>query len=86
MFPASKPRRLHAIAAASLALVASSPLTGCLTCAMWRKLDDSKGERVAAAALTPVTVAVDVALFAGYVYLAACENGGCGSCCRRGCR
>jgi hypothetical protein len=86
MFRASKPRRLHAIAAASLALVASSPLTGCLTCAMWKKLDDSKGERVAAAALTPVTVAVDVALFAGYAYVEACAKGGGGSCCRRGCR
>jgi hypothetical protein len=86
MFPASKPRRLHAIAAASLALVASSPLTGCLTCAMWDKLDDSKGERVAAVVLTPVTAAVDAALIAGYVYLAACENGGCGSCRHRGFR
>ena len=86
MFPASKSRRLRAIAAASFALVASTPLTGCLTCAMWEELDDSKGERVAAVALTPVTVAVDVALVAGLVYVEAYANGGGGSCCRRGCR
>ena len=85
MFPASKSRRLRAIASASFALVASAPLTGCLTCAMWEKLDDTKGKRVAAVALTPVTVAVDVAFVAGYVYLEACANGG-GSCCRRSCR
>ena len=86
MVPASKSRRLRAIAAATLALVASAPLTGCLTCAMWQELDDSKGERVAAAVLTPVTVAVDVALVAGYVYVEAYGNGGCSPCCRRGCR
>ena len=86
MVPASKSRRLRAIAAAALALVASAPLTGCLTCAMWEKLDDSKGEKIAAAALTPVTVAVDVAVFAAHAYVEAYGSGGCNPCCRRGCR
>lgn len=85
MFPAMQSGRLRAIAAVSLALVASAPLSGCLTCAMWEKFDHSKGERVAAVVLTPVTVAVDAALIAGYVYVESCGNGG-GGCCHHGCR
>ncbi len=68
-----------------LALAACALLPGCLTCAMWEKFDHSNSERVAAAVLTPVTVAVDAAFIAGYACAEACANGG-GSCCRHGCR
>lgn len=52
---------------------------GCVTAAMWDRLDHSRGERIAAVALTPVTVALDAALIAGEV----CADSGCHGC---GCR
>lgn len=60
-------------------------LDGCVTTAMWQKLDDTRGERIAAVALTPVTIAIDAALIAGYVCVTADCNGcghGCGGHCR----
>jgi hypothetical protein len=51
-------------------------LPGCLTCKMWENAGDTRGGRVTCAVLTPITVAVDAALFAGYVY-AAGQSGGC---------
>ncbi len=47
--------------------------TGCITAAMWDNMPDSRGGKVAAVALTPVTVALDAALFAGYVYAESCD-------------
>jgi hypothetical protein len=71
------------IATASLALAACALAPGCLTCAMWDRLDHTPGEKTAAVVLTPVTFAVDAALFAGYVYVEAYGNGGCTPCCHR---
>jgi hypothetical protein len=62
--------------AASLLLV----LSGCITCAMWGGVDHNCGEKAAAVALTPVTVAVDAALFPVEIVAAACDHG---HCCHR---
>lgn len=56
---------------------------GCVTAEMWDRLDRSRGGRVAAVALTPVTLAVDAAVIAVVVAAnvgSACngQNGGCG--------
>jgi hypothetical protein len=75
--------RSRRIASVMLALAACALLPGCLTCAMWDQLDDTPGEKTAAVVLTPVTFAVDAALFAGYVYIESCGNGGCSPCCHR---
>jgi hypothetical protein len=78
-------RSLLPIALLSLPLVHG----GCVTAAMWEKLDDTRGERIAAVALTPVTVAIDAALLAGYACAAADGHGcnfSCGHGCGRGCR
>lgn len=58
---------------------------GCVTAAMWEKFDDTRGERIAAVALTPVTVAIDAALLAAYA-CAAADGHGCGTGCGHGCR
>jgi len=50
-------------------------LPGCITCAMWDGLDRTPGQRAAAFALTPVTVALDAALLAGYVCVDSCGDG-----------
>ena len=56
---------------------------GCVTAEMWDRLDRSRGGRVAAVALTPVTVAVDAAVIAVVAAAYVCpssnaQNGGCG--------
>jgi len=50
-------------------------LPGCLTCAMWDSLDDTRSQRATAVVLTPVTFAIDAALFAGYVCVESCGHG-----------
>ena len=57
-----------------LPLLLAAP--GCLTCAMWDRPHHSKGQTAALVALTPVTLAVDAALIAGYVYVGA-RGGNC---------
>jgi hypothetical protein len=64
-----------------LLLLALLP-AGCVTATMWDALDHSRGERIAAVALTPVTVAIDAALIAGEVY-ANSGGSGCGCHARR---
>lgn len=57
---------------ATLALLAALFLpASCITCAMWQSAQKDDCPKAAAVALTPVTVAVDAALFAGYVWLAS---------------
>ena len=51
---ASTSHRSRRIATASLALAACALLPGCLTCAMWDRLDHTPGEKTAAVVLTPV--------------------------------
>lgn len=69
-------------AAASLLLLTLLP-QGCVTAAMWDTLDRSRGERIAAVALTPVTVAIDAVLLTGEACAGSCGHGsGCHRCCR----
>jgi len=81
----STARPARRLAARSLLPIAPLLLSllqgGCVTAALWEKLDDTRGERIAAVALTPVTVAIDVALLAGYA-CAAADGHGCGRGCR----
>lgn len=76
--------RLRNAALAAAALCSS----GCVTASMWEEwpdhhsnghLDWDDGGTVAAIALTPVTVAVDAALVAGFVWLVVADAScGCG--------
>lgn len=67
--PVARARLLLLLAAALLP-------SGCVTATMWDSLDHSRGERIAAVALTPVTVAIDAVLIAGE----ACANSGGAGC------
>ncbi len=77
-------RNLVRLAAVAACAVAPS---GCVTAMMWDELPDrdcgaldwSNGRTVSAVALTPVTVAVDAALIAGFVWLEV--EGNSGDCC-----
>ncbi|MBM4014606.1 MAG: hypothetical protein FJ293_06555 [Planctomycetes bacterium] len=59
---------------------------GCVTAALWEELPDrdcgridwSEGSTLCTMALTPVTVAADVALVASVVWLVVVTDGGCG--------
>ena len=48
--------------------------SGCITCAMWRESRHDCGARAAVVALTPVTVAVDVALSPIELVAMACDD------------
>ncbi len=60
---------------------------GCVTAALWEELPDrdrgridwSEGSTIGAMALTPVTVAADVALVAGVIWLVVATEDDC--CC-----
>lgn len=75
----------RALAAALAALATLLPASGCVTAAVWEELPDhdadgldwDSGGTIGAIALTPVTVAVDAALIAGWLWLIA-EGDGCG--------
>ncbi|MSR48080.1 MAG: hypothetical protein EXS13_13655 [Planctomycetes bacterium] len=81
----STPTAATLVRAVTLAL-AAGPLGGCVTAALWEELPDRddgridwcEGSTVGAIALTPVTVAVDAALVAGWLWLIA-EGDDC--CC-----
>ncbi len=74
--------RVALVTACCTPLAASS----CVTVSMWKELPDHHrdgdldwrdGGTVAAVALTPVTVALDAALFVGWIWLSS-QNGACG--------
>jgi hypothetical protein len=83
------PRRSRPIALPLLLVILALLPEGCVTAAVWDRLDHSRGERIAAVALTPVTVALDAALIAGEVCVNSGQEGwgrgwgrGCGCRCR----
>lgn len=79
-------RRPAAIAKSLLAVSILFTTPGCITVAMWDDANRGGCPKPAAAALTPVTLALDVTLIAGWIWL-QCEGGG-DRCCAppRDCR
>lgn len=78
-------RRLALLALSGAA--AFAPLSGCVTVAMWEHWPSHDGGHIrwasegtiGAIVLTPVTIALDAALIAGFLWLAAQDDGcGCG--------
>lgn len=67
--------RPAAIAKSLLAASLSLAIPGCITTALWDNANDHGCPKPAAVALTPVTIALDVALIGGWIYLAS-ECGG----------
>jgi hypothetical protein len=59
-----------------MVLTILNTLPSCITYMLWDDVNHLKGKKVTATLLTPVTVAIDVALIAGYVYVVARAGGG----------